>query len=262
MRSRRLHTWDVTPEEAIRLQRELAPRVVRRDVGLRTPRLVAGMDVSYDKGSPWIYAAIVVLRLPDLSEVDRPVVRTRAEFPYVPGLLSFREAPAGLEAWDTARDAARLPALRRPRPCPSPAVRAWPAISDCWINRPTIGCAKSVLVGAYREPGQRRGSLSDLVHDGEVIGAAVRTREATSPVFVSVGHRIEPRRGGDDRPGLRSPVSHPGTDPPGPRLGESDAPGGSGMILSQAHRAAKASRLSGDLSKTGAVQRSRTPTPS
>ena len=189
MRSRRFHTWDVTPEEAIRLQRELAPRVVRRDVGLRTPRLVAGMDVSYDKGSPWIYAAIVVLRLPDLSEVETASVRTRAEFPYVPGLLSFREAPAGLEAW--TRLATRPDCLL----CDGhghahPRRFGLASHFGLWINRPTVGCAKSVLVGAYREPGQRRGSLSDLVHDGEVIGAAVRTREATSPVFVSAGHRV------------------------------------------------------------------------
>jgi deoxyribonuclease V len=189
MRSRRLHTWDVTPEEAIRLQRELAPRVVGRDAGLRTPRLIAGMDVSYDKGSPWIYAAIVVLRLPDLSEVETVGVRTRAGFPYVPGLLSFREAPAGLEAW--ARLATRPDCLI----CDGhglahPRRLGLASHFGLWINRPTIGCAKSVLVGGYREPGRRRGGLSDLVHDGEVIGAAVRTRDATSPVFVSVGHRI------------------------------------------------------------------------
>jgi deoxyribonuclease V len=189
MKCRRLHTWDVTPEEAIRLQRELAPRVVRRDVGLRTPRLVAGMDVSYDKGSPWIYAAIVVLRLPDLSEVETAGVRTRAEFPYVPGLLSFREAPAGLQAW--ARLATRPDCLL----CDGhgqahPRRFGLASHFGLWINRPTIGCAKSVLIGDYRAPGQRRGSLSDLMHDGEVVGAAVRTREATSPVFVSVGHRI------------------------------------------------------------------------
>lgn len=189
MRSRRLHTWDVTPEEAIRLQRELAPRVGGRDTGLRPPRLIAGMDVSYDKGSPWIYAAVVVLRLPDLSEVETAGVRTRAGFPYVPGLLSFREAPAGLEAW--AQLATRPDCLI----CDGhglahPRRLGLASHVGLWINRPTIGCAKSVLVGEYREPGRRRGSLSDLVRDGEVVGAAVRTREATSPVFVSVGHRI------------------------------------------------------------------------
>ena len=189
MTCRRLHTWDVTPEEAIRLQRELAPRVVGRDAGLRTPRLIAGMDVSYDKGSPWIYAAIVVLRLPDLSEVETAGVRTRAGFPYVPGLLSFREAPAGLEAW--ARLATRPDCLI----CDGhglahPRRLGLASHFGLWINRPTIGCAKSLLVGSYAGLGEAQGSAANLVDAGEVVGAALRTREGVSPVFVSIGHRV------------------------------------------------------------------------
>jgi len=147
------------------------------------------MDVSYDRRSPWIYAAVVVLRVPTFEVADQAVVRSRARFPYVPGLLSFREAPAGLQAW------ARL----RTRPdcllCDGhgyahPRRFGLACHVGLLVDLPTIGCAKSVLVGDYREPGQRRGSLSDLVHEGEIVGAAVRTREATSPVFVSAGHRV------------------------------------------------------------------------
>jgi deoxyribonuclease V len=189
MTCRRLHSWDVTPEEAIRLQRELAPRVVWRDTRLRMPQLIAGMDVSYDKGSPWIYAAIVVLRLPDLAEVETAGVRTRAGFPYVPGLLSFREGPAGLLAW------ARLTTRPDCLICDGhglahPRRLGLASHVGLWLDLPTIGCAKSLLVGAHAEPGEARGSMTDLLHDGAVVGAAVRTRASVRPVYVSVGHRM------------------------------------------------------------------------
>jgi deoxyribonuclease V len=189
MRSRRLHAWDVTPAEAVRLQETLRHAVVSRDEVPREVRTVAAMDVSYDRRSPWIYAAVVVLRVPTFEVADQAVVRSRARFPYVPGLLSFREAPAGLQAW--AR-------LRTPPDCllcdghgyAHPRRFGLACHVGLLVDLPTIGCAKSVLVGDYREPGQRRGSLSDLVHEAETVGAAVRTREATSPVFVSAGHRV------------------------------------------------------------------------
>jgi len=187
--ARQLHTWNVTPAEAVRLQEKLHILVRARDDSPRDFRTVAAMDVSYDRRSPWIYAAVVVLRVPTFEVTDQAVVRSRAAFPYVPGLLSFREAPAGLRAWEQLR--ARPDCLL----CDGhgyahPRRFGLACHVGLLVDLPTIGCAKSVLVGEYREPGRRRGSLSDLVHDGEVVGAAVRTREATSPVFVSVGHRI------------------------------------------------------------------------
>jgi deoxyribonuclease V len=189
MGPRRLHAWDVTPEEAIRLQRELADRVRTRDTSRGDFRLVAGMDVSYDKGSPWIFAAIVVLRLPDLAAMDAAAVRTHASFPYVPGLLSFREGPAGLLAL------ARLKIVPDCLICDGhglahPRRLGLASHFGLWINRPTIGCAKSLLVGSYAGLGEARGSTANLVDAGEVVGAALRTREGVSPVFVSIGHRV------------------------------------------------------------------------
>ena len=189
MRSRRLHTWDVTPAEAVRLQEELRRTVVWRDEVPRTVRTVAAMDVSYDRRSPWIYAAVVVLLVPTYEVMDQAVVRSRASFPYVPGLLSFREAPAGLQAWEQLRTRPDC-LLCDGHGYAHPRRFGLACHFGLLVDLPTIGCAKSVLVGAYREPGRSRGSLSDLVHGGEVVGAALRTREATSPVFVSVGHRI------------------------------------------------------------------------
>lgn len=147
------------------------------------------MDVSYDRRSPWIFAAVVVLELSTFDVLDQAAVRARAAFPYVPGLLSFRESPAGLAAW------ARL--TRRPdclvcdgHGYAHPRRFGLACHFGLLVDLPTIGCAKSVLVGEYKEPGRERGCVSDLLYEGEVIGAALRTREATSPVFVSAGHRI------------------------------------------------------------------------
>jgi deoxyribonuclease V len=189
MNYRRLHPWDVTPQEAIRIQQELRPQVALRDAVGAEVRTVAGMDVSYDKQSPWLFAAIVVLRLPGFERVEAVAVRADARFPYVPGLLSFRESPAGLEAWERLKirpdclicDGHGLAHPRR---------FGFACHFGLLVDLPTIGFAKSVLVGAFTPPGHSRGSVSDLVDAGEVLGAAVRTREGAEPVFVSVGHRI------------------------------------------------------------------------
>jgi deoxyribonuclease V len=187
--ARRLHTWDVTPAEAVRLQEELRGLVVSRDDFPRAFETVAAMDVSYDRRAPFLFAGVVVLKLPTFEIVDQAVVRVRADFPYVPGLLSFREAPAGLRAWE--RLATRPDCLLCDGQGISHPRRFGLAchVGVC-VDLPTIGCAKSVLVGAYEEPSGARGSRSDLIHDGDVVGAAVRTRDGTSPVFASVGHRI------------------------------------------------------------------------
>jgi deoxyribonuclease V len=189
MNYRRLHPWDVTPQEAIRIQQELRPQVSARDAGGAEVRTVAGMDVSYDKQSPWLFAAIVVLRLPGFQRVEAVGVRAEATFPYVAGLLSFRESPAGLEAWE------RLHTRPDCLICDGhgyahPRRFGFACHFGLLVDLPTIGFAKSVLVGSFRAPGSSRGSVSDLVDAGEVIGAAVRTREGAEPVFVSVGHRI------------------------------------------------------------------------
>ncbi len=194
MRYRRLHAWDVTATEAMCLQESLRGRVVARDDSAREFRTVAGMDVSYDRRSPWVFAAVVVLRLPTFEVVDQAVVQARATFPYVPGLLSFRESPAGLAAWERLRTRPDV-LLCDGHGYAHPRRFGLACHFGLLVGLPTVGCAKSVLVGEYREPGEIRGSLSDLVQEGEIVGAAVRTRDGTRPVFVSAGHRISLRRG-------------------------------------------------------------------
>ncbi len=189
MEHRNLHRWDVSPQEAIRIQHALRGQVIARDDAPVRFRRVAAMDVSYDRRSPWIYAGIVLLRVPEFDVVEQIGMRSRAEFPYVPGLLSFREAPPGLAVWER---------LRLRPDClicdghgyAHPRRFGFACHFGLLVDLPTIGFAKSTLVGSSKPPARTRGSLSDLVEGGEVVGAAVRTQADVAPVFVSVGHRI------------------------------------------------------------------------
>jgi deoxyribonuclease V len=162
--------------------------VIESDTG-RVPRLVAGADVSFDRSSPELHAAVVVLDAESLEVVEVAAVRGRARFPYVPGYLSFREIPPLLEAF------AKLEAVPDLVVCDGQG-RAHPrrfglaCHLGVLLDLPTLGCAKSRLIGEYREPGPRRGAHTRLLDAGEVIGEAVRTRSGVKPVFVSVGHRI------------------------------------------------------------------------
>jgi deoxyribonuclease V len=152
---------------------------------------VAGADVSYDRGSPDhdLYAAVVVLDVESLRVVEVAAVRAGARFPYVPGYLSFREIPPLLDAF------AKLEAVPDLIVCDGQG-RAHPrrfglaCHLGVLLDRPTFGCAKSRLIGEYREPGPRRGAHTRLRDGREVIGEVVRTRSFVKPVFVSVGHRI------------------------------------------------------------------------
>jgi deoxyribonuclease V len=189
MRIHPLHRWDVTPKDAVALQRELAGRVVG-DAPLPPCTLVAGADLSYNRFSSTIYAGVVVLRLPDLTVVERRGAFAEARFPYVPGLLSFREGPAVLEAFARLKsvpDAVMLDGHGFAHP------RRFGLACDLglWLDRPCLGCAKSKYIGEWEEPGEMAGSWSPLIDQGEVIGRVVRTKTKVNPVFVSIGHKID-----------------------------------------------------------------------
>ncbi len=183
--------WDVTPKEAVQIQQRLRGKIM---MGLSAPLprhpLIAGADISYDKGSNKLFAAVVVLRLPSLEAIDTVTFVDRARFPYVPGLLSFREAPVLLECFKKLRRAPDVVmidghGLAHPR-------RFGIACHIGWLlDVPTIGCAKSILVGDYRRLGLRRGAHAPLIHKREVVGCAVRTRTGVQPVYVSIGHKID-----------------------------------------------------------------------
>ena len=186
-----LHSWDLTPKEAAALQRELAAQVDTR-TPLAGCELIAGADVSYERFSDILYAGVVVLRMADLAVVEKYGVRRRVTFPYVPGLLSFRETPVLLEAFAQLQaepDAVLLDG----HGFAHPRRMGFASHMGLWLDRPSIGCAKSRLTGTYREPGLKAGSVSPLKDGDDVIGQVVRTKTGVAPLFVSVGHKIDLR---------------------------------------------------------------------
>jgi deoxyribonuclease V len=184
-----VHSWNLAPAEAVALQRQLAGRVLT-DIPLTSCDLIAGADVSYDQGSTKFYAGVVVLRTDDLSIVERRGAALDSPFPYIPGLLSFREAPALLEAFARVQSAPGA-VMVDGQGIAHPRRLGIASHLGLWLDLPCIGCAKSLLTGRYKEPAHDAGSTSAL-HDGnEVIGQVVRTKSGVKPLFVSVGHRID-----------------------------------------------------------------------
>ena len=184
-----LHDWNLAPREAVKLQQSLRERV-RITPLIRPVQTVAGTDISFNKFSPVVYAGIVVLRLPSLEVVEEVGVVSETRFPYVPGLLSFRETPSVLEAWSklkTEPDAVMFDGqgIAHPRRV---GIASHVGLL---INRPTLGCAKSVLVGKYDEPAPERGSWTPLIDKDETVGAALRTKARVQPIYVSPGHLID-----------------------------------------------------------------------
>jgi deoxyribonuclease V len=186
--ARTLHSWDLSPREAAVLQATLAPRVESAD-RLESIRRVAGLDVGFEARGRTARAAIVVLDAVSLEPLDQAVARAPTRFPYVPGLLSFREIPVLLEA------VARLRQLPDLLLCDGQG-RAHPrrfglaCHLGLVLDLPTIGAAKSRLVGSHGELAAARGAWLPLEHQGEVVGAVLRTRSGVSPLYVSCGHRV------------------------------------------------------------------------
>ena len=182
------HSWNVSPQEAARIQQELRP-LVRMEDDFGGIRLVAGADLSFHREERMCRAAMVVVRFPDLDIVEEAAVEEEVRFPYVPGLLAFREAPAIISVYHKLRSKPDLLVLdghgyAHPRRF---GVTCHVGLA---LDVPAIGCAKSRLVGAYDEPNDEAGAFSSLIDEGEIIGAALRTRAGAKPVFVSIGHRV------------------------------------------------------------------------
>jgi deoxyribonuclease V len=234
------HAWNLTPAEARALQIELAGNVETAD-RFGALRSVAGIDIGFEEGGQVSRAAVAVLALPELRLVEQSVSRRATAFPYVPGLLSFREIPAALEALASLQATPDLllcdgQGFAHPR-------RFGLACHLGWIlDVPSIGVAKSRLVGSFEEPGAARGSWSRLVDEGETIGAAVRTRANTRPVFVSIGHRV----------GLRSAIALTLACTPRYRLPETTR---------HAHRLASAPALARRIATGGGSRRRSEPAP-
>lgn len=186
MRIASLHAWPRTAAEAVALQRSLA-RLVRLVPGPNSPRFFAGADVAFSADGRRVIAGVVVWDAQGQAVVEERLARVACRFPYIPGLLSFRETPGLLAALRRVRTPIDV-LLCDAQGLAHPRRFGLACHLGLWLELPTVGCAKSRLCGSYAEPGAVRGSHSALEDDGERIGSVLRTRSNVSPVFVSPGH--------------------------------------------------------------------------
>ena len=188
MQIRHLHAWDVSPQEAIQLQKELRSRLDLKK--LPGPiRCVAGGDVSFSRKSGRIWAGVVVLSFPDLIKIEEQWIEDKVEFPYIPGLLSFRELPVLLEALERLESDPDL-IICDGQGVAHPRGLGLASHLGLHVNRATIGCAKSRLVGEFSEVKKEKGSYTPLWYKEQMVGAVVRTKRDVKPLFISPGNRI------------------------------------------------------------------------
>lgn len=183
-----LHPWNLSPQEALETQKRLRARLDFR--GLAHPiETVAGLDVAYSRGSPRIWAAALVFSFPQLILVEEKWVEGNACFPYIPGLLSFREIPLLLEAVHGLESEVDV-FLCDGQGIAHPRGFGLASHLGLLLDKPSVGCAKSRLVGDFSEPGENKGDYAPLLYKGRMIGVVLRTRRGVKPLFVSQGNKI------------------------------------------------------------------------
>lgn len=189
MKFKRLHGWKVSPRQAILIQKELAQRII---TGERIPKLrkIAACDIGYTSTKGQLLAAIAIFNFPQLKLIEKTIKKGKVDFPYIPGLLTFREGPLLLEAFSTINYRPDL-VIFDGQGIAHPRKMGLATHMGILLDIPTIGCAKSFLYGSFEEPGIAKGAYSYIRDNhGQVIGAALRTRNDVRCIFVSVGYRI------------------------------------------------------------------------
>lgn len=182
-----LNNWDVTPEEAVAIQESLRASVVTTD-DFSAIQTVAGIDVGVSADG-MATGGIIVLSFPELTPIETATAAVPIKFPYVPGLLSFREAPAILAAFDLLIEEPDL-LIFDGQGIAHPRRLGIASHIGIILNKPSIGCAKTRLIGDYIAPGPQSGDSSPLAVGEEQIGTVLRTKERTNPLFISPGHRV------------------------------------------------------------------------
>lgn len=180
--------WNLTPREAMREQERLRERVVLENK-FGEIRLLAGADLSFDPETGTAFAGVIVYRFPQMIEVERRSARLKLRFPYVPGLLSFREGPALAAAFARLRNEPDL-ILIDGHGRAHPRLFGIACHMGVLFDKPAIGCGKSLLVGEHEMPAKQAGSAAPLWFKGERVGEVLRTRDGVKPIYVTVGHRV------------------------------------------------------------------------
>lgn len=189
MQIKPLHDWNLSPREAIELQKQLAYEVIKEDEFAAPIKTVAGIDLGYDAKNDTSRAVVVVLKFPELELIEKSEAILPIQFPYVPGLLSFRETPVAIKALEKLQNAPDL-ILCDGQGLAHPRRFGIACHIGLLADVPTIGVAKSLLIGKFENLAETRGSLAPLIHKNEQIGVALRTKDKVQPLYVSVGHRI------------------------------------------------------------------------
>jgi deoxyribonuclease V len=182
------HPWELSPKEAVLLQHELQKRVILEE-NIGEIRTIAGTDVSYDAGTKEARAIVAILSYPNLQLQSYTTATVSLSFPYIPGLLSFREIPALIQCFKKLKNLPDL-ILCDGHGLAHPRRFGLACHLGVLFDIPTIGVAKRVLVGEHEIIPQVRGAWKPLIHEGEIVGAALRSRPQTHPIYVSIGHRI------------------------------------------------------------------------
>jgi deoxyribonuclease V len=188
MKIKRQHHWPTTVEEAIAIQNQLQPEVITEDQ-LPEVRYVAGVDMGFEEDYAISRAAVVVLSFPDLQLVEQAIARRPTTFPYIPGFLSFREVPAVMDALEKVSTTPDL-ILCDGQGIAHPRRFGLACHLGVLIDIPTIGVAKSLLIGKHDELPPEKGSWQPLRYKGETVGVVLRSRTGVKPLYVSSGHRI------------------------------------------------------------------------
>jgi deoxyribonuclease V len=190
MKIKNLHGWDVSCKKAINIQHILREKLILYDDGIPGKiGTVAGADISYSKGSDLFFAVVVLLEYPSMEVIEEASFSERVSFPYIPGLLTFREGPALLKAFEKLKNVPDV-AIFDGQGIAHPRGFGLASHMGLFLDIPTIGCAKTRLSGKYNEVENEIGAYSHLILNGGIIGAALRTKKNVKPVFISQGHRI------------------------------------------------------------------------
>lgn len=188
MKINKLHDWQIDTDEALKIQRRLSAQVLRSGEVV-APRLIAGVDVAAGRANEMAQAAVVVLSFPGLEPVAMEVAKGSLGLPYIPGLLSFRESPLILAAFEKLSCTPDL-VMVDGQGIAHPRRMGLACHLGLFLDIATIGCAKSRLCGSHRMPDEEAGSYAVVVDRDETIGAALRTKTGVKPVYVSTGHKI------------------------------------------------------------------------
>lgn len=180
--------WKVTPSEAIQIQKDLRQKV--QIEALKSPiRTIAGADISFNRFDPMVYAGIVTLSFPELQVLSYALVKAPATFPYIPGLLSFREIPALMQAWNLFPEKPDL-VMVDGQGIAHPRRLGIATHFGLETGVPTIGCGKSPLLNTFTQPSQKKGSIGEILHEGEQVGVVLRTKDNIQPLFISPGNNV------------------------------------------------------------------------